>query len=230
MARTGMGVCGSGDCLARPRVDSQRVDHAVPAQSRRRCGPSRGADVGRVAAQMWAQSRRRCGRVPDHPVVRHVGAALGHQARTRRGRLAFVRQRAHIARLLLRVPDEHLHARLGSPHPASAPRLQGKGSPHCAFCAQWGSPTYRQRVVCPVVRGEERRRDGDAAPAARGAHAAAPEFPHTCDTMHTHTHTRTGTRTRTQTLGTAAAGRRHGPKGRRSACARQPPSLLHGLP
>jgi hypothetical protein len=49
--------------------------HERPAQSRRRCGRSRGADVGGVAAQMWAESRRRCG-ISGSTVQRvHVTAA-----------------------------------------------------------------------------------------------------------------------------------------------------------
>ena len=41
-----------------------------PEGSRRRCGPSPGADVGRVPAQMWAESRRRCGPSPGADVRR----------------------------------------------------------------------------------------------------------------------------------------------------------------
>jgi hypothetical protein len=48
------------------RVPMEGIRTKQPAQmwgeSRRRCGPSPGADVGRVPAQMWGESRRRCAR------------------------------------------------------------------------------------------------------------------------------------------------------------------------
>ena len=51
------GADPSHDMHSGPSFSSKKF---VPScESRRRCGPSRGADVGRVAAQMWAESRRR---------------------------------------------------------------------------------------------------------------------------------------------------------------------------
>jgi hypothetical protein len=40
------------------------------AESRRGCGPSPGADVGRVPARMWAESRRGCCPSPSADVGR----------------------------------------------------------------------------------------------------------------------------------------------------------------
>jgi hypothetical protein len=42
------------------RCSTVRSASSNAPESRRGCGPSRGADVGRVAVRMWAGSRRRC--------------------------------------------------------------------------------------------------------------------------------------------------------------------------